>query len=238
MAQVINTNISSLFGAAALNKSNLSLQQAMERLSSGKRINSAKDDITGMVTAAGYESKYRGADIAIRNANDGISKAQTNDGYHEQVYNNLQRLREIAVQLGGTASGAEATALVAENTRILGKVTATGSVTVDSSGGTVAGTGVAATLAGTLTVAGIDADLTAVTGARAKYGADMATFQSAVNSMTLESVNVKAAYSRIMDTDYASETANMTRNQILQQAGTAMLAQANQIPNMVLSLLR
>ena len=96
MAQVINTNISSLFGAAALNKSNLALQTAMERLSSGKRINSAKDDITGMVTAAGYESQYRGADIAIRNANDGISKAQTNDGLHEQVYNNLQRLREAA----------------------------------------------------------------------------------------------------------------------------------------------
>ncbi|MBA4382729.1 MAG: flagellin, partial [Sideroxydans sp.] len=105
MAQVINTNVSSLFGGAALNKSNLALQTAMARLSSGVRINSAKDDPTGMVTATGYDSQIRGANQAIRNANDGISTAQTNDGYHQQVLENLQRLRELAVQGAGTASG-------------------------------------------------------------------------------------------------------------------------------------
>jgi flagellin len=114
MAQVINTNVASLFGQQALNKSNMNLQTAMQRLSSGLRINSAKDDASGMVTAAGYESTMRGANQAIRNANDGISTAQINDGYHQQIYDNLQRLREIAVQDGGTikAANAEATALV------------------------------------------------------------------------------------------------------------------------------
>jgi flagellin len=242
MAQVINTNVSSLFGSAALNKSNLALQTAMARLSSGVRINSAKDDPTGMVTATGYDSQIRGANQAIRNANDGISTAQINDGYHVQVLENLQRLRELAVQGGGSiaAGNVEAAALVAENTRILGKVTASAAVVVDSDGGTVTGGGAVATLAATATgtVANFDTDIAAVTTARAGYGADMVTFQSAINALSAQSVNTSAAYSRVMDTDYATETTNMTRNQILQQAGTAMLAQANQVPNNVLSLLR
>lgn len=241
MAQVINTNVSALFGGAALNKSNLALQTAMARLSSGQRINSAKDDATGMVTASGYESTMRGASQAMRNANDGISTAQTNDGYHQQIYENLQRLREIAVQLAGTASGAETTALLAENTRILGLATNTGAVVINSDGGTVTGAGTKATLAtsGTsATLANINTDITAVTTARATYGGDMARFQSAINNLSTQYVNTAAAYSRVMDTDYATETTAMTRNMILQQAGTAMLAQANQVPNNVLSLLR
>jgi flagellin len=238
MAQVINTNVSALFGGAALNKSNTALQVAMERLSSGKRINSAKDDATGMVTASGYESTMRGANIAARNAADGISEAQINDGYHAQVYENLQRIREIAVQLGGTASGAETTALVAENTRLLGLASNSTAKVVGADGTTGSVVGVKATVAGTLTVSGIDTDITAVTTARALYGADMATYQSAVTNLQTLSVNTAAAYSRVMDTDYAAETTAMTRNMILQQAGTAMLAQANQLPNNVLSLLR
>lgn len=238
MAQVINTNVSSLFAGATLNKSNIALQTAMERLSSGKRINSAKDDATGMATASGYESTMRGANVAARNAADGISKAQIADGIHQQVYENLQRMREIAVQLGGTSSGAEHTALVAENTRILGLAVNTTATVVSSTGATVAGTGAKATLGTTYTVAGIDADIALVVAARASFGADMSTFQSAVNNLQSESVNTAAAYSRVMDTDYALETTAMTRNLILQQAGTAMLAQANQVPNNVLSLLR
>lgn len=241
MAQVINTNVSALFGGAALNKSNLALQTAMQRLSSGVRINTAKDDITGMVTASGYEKIMRGANIAIRTASDGISTAQINDGYHAQIYENLQRLREIAVQLGGTASGAETSALTAENTRIIGLATATGSVVVDSNGGTVAGSGTAATLTtsgATAAIADINTDIDAVIAARASYGGDMATFQSVINNLQVQAVNTAAAYSRVMDTDYATETTAMTRNLILQQAGTAMLAQANQVPNNVLTLLR
>ena len=238
MALVINTNVASLFGQQALNKSNNGLQTAMQRLSSGLRINSAKDDPTGMVTAAGYDSQVRGANQAIRNANNGISTAQINDGYHQQVLENLQRLREIAVQAGGTAAGVETTALGLENTRILALAGNTGAVVVNSNGGTVTGVGVKAALGGLLTIAGIDADITLVTTARATYGADMATFSSAIANLGVQSVNVSAAFSRVMDTDYAIETTNMIRNQILQQAGTAMLAQANQIPNSVLSLLR
>ena len=238
MAQVINTNVASLFGQQALNRSNNALQTAMQRLSSGLRINSAKDDPTGLVTATGYDSQIRGANQAMRNANDGISTAQINDGYHQQVLENLQRLREIAVQLGGTASGTETTALAAENTRILALAANTGSVVVNSNGGTVTGVGTKATIVAGLTVAALDTAITAVTTARATYGADMATFSSAVATLGTQSVNTSAAYSRIMDTDYAVETTNMTRNSILQQAGSAILAQANQQPNSVLSLLR
>jgi len=239
MAQVINTNISSLFTAQALNKSNLGLQTAMQRLSSGLRINSAKDDPTGLVIATGMDSQVRGANQAIRNLNDGISTAQTNDGYAAQMTSNLQRLREIAVQLGGTATGAETTALVAENTRIAALTTSTGAVVISAAGGTFTGAGTAIVApTGALTVAGIDAEITTVSNSRANFGADMATFSSAIANLQTTSVNLSAAYSRVMDTDYAAETANMTRNNILQQAGTAMLAQANQQPNQVMTLLR
>lgn len=243
MAQVINTNVSALFGGATLNKSNIALQTAMERLSSGRRINSAKDDATGMATASGYEKTMRGANVAARNAADGISTAQINDGIHQQIYENLQRMREIAVQGGSTASGPETVALIKENARIVALATSTGSVVVNANGGAVTGTGAAVTglSADTVTsiaLTDIDADIDAVVSARAAYGADMATFQSAVNNLQSQSVNTAAAYSRVMDTDYAVETTAMTRNLILQQAGTAMLAQANQVPNNVLSLLR
>jgi flagellin len=239
MAQVINTNVSSLFSAQALNKSNNSLQTAMQRLSSGLRINSAKDDPTGLVLATGFDSQIRGANQAARNAADGISIAQTNDGYAGQVVENLQRLREIAVQAGGTATGVETDALVAENVRIKALMNAaTTAVVVNSNGGTINSTGVAIAASTGLTVGNIDTDLGLANTARSKYGADMATFSSAVANLQVQSVNLSAQYSRVMDTDYAAETGNMTKNQILQQAGTAMLAQANQAPNTVLSLLR
>jgi flagellin len=247
MAQVINTNVVSLFNQQALNKSNMSLQTAMQRLSSGLRINSAKDDPTGMTAAAGYDAVVRGANQAIRNVNDGISVAQINDGYHAQVLENLQRLREIAVQAGGTiiTGNKEANALILENSRILGLVSVTAAVVNNQDGSTFTGVGAVATLAAT--VAGLNAtgttaeyltDINSVTAARASYGADMAALSSAAANLGVQSVTTSAAFSRIMDTDYAIETTNMTRNQILQQAGTAMLAQANQIPNTVLSLLR
>jgi flagellin len=207
-----------------------------------------------MITATGYDSQVRGTNIAIRNANNGISDAQTNDGYLGQINENLQRLREIAVQNAGalpsaaaaatatTMGSAESDALLLENTRINGLInTATTTVVNSATGGTFATTGVAlasftASAAGT--VANIDADILAVSNARAKYGADMAALGSAVATMQTASVNLSASFSRIMDTDYAAETTAMTRNNILQQAGTAVLAQANQTPNTVLSLLR
>ena len=238
MAQVINTNMGALFAGAALNKSAIALQTAQERLSSGLRINSAKDDATGLLTAVGYDRQIRGTNMAVRNANDGISKAQTADGYLGQITENLQRLYELAVQNAGTAAGTEATALVAENTRISALVLATGSVVNNSVGGTYTGLGAGVTLGGLLTIAGITADQTTVNTSRANYGADMVSLASAVATMQIASVNLSASFSRIMDTDYAAESTAMTRNNILQQAGTAVLSQANQTPNTVLSLLR
>ena len=241
MAQVINTNVVSLFNQQALNKSNMGLQTAMQRLSSGLRINSGKDDATGLVTATGYDRTVRGANQAMRNANDAISTAQILDGYHGQVLENLQRMREIAVQLGGTATGTEFTALSAENDRILAIATATTYAlpVVNSDGGTLlALSGSVGTNAATGSIADLLTAMNTMTASRAGYGADMAVLSSVVANLGVQSVNTSAAFSRIMDTDYAVETTNMTRNQILQQAGTAMLAQANQIPNTVLSLLR
>lgn len=245
MAQVINTNVASLFAGAALNKSANALQVAQQRLSSGLRINSSKDDATGMSIATGYDTQIRLTNMAIRNANDGISKAQTADGYFGQITENLQRLNELTVQAGGTLptgtanGGAEADALIVENTRINGLVAATGNIVNNGTGTTYTGKGVTIALAAAYTdLASIKTDMDKVVGARANFGADMAVLGSAVATMQTASVNLSAAYSRIMDTDYAAETTSMTKNQILQQAGIASLAQSNQNPSMVLSLLR
>jgi len=238
MAQVINTNVAALFAGAALNKSAIALQTAQQRLSSGLRINSAKDDPTGLVIATGYDAEVRGTNIAIQNANNAISTAQTNDGYAAQIVANLQRLHEIFIQTGNVTT-VESAALVTENGRIAAlTVQDPQAVTVDGSGGTVNGTGTAVTAPTGTTAAAVLTDINTVTQDRAKYGADMATFGSAVSTMQSTSVNLAASYSRIMDTDYAAETTAMTRNNILQQAGTAVLAQANQTPNTVLTLLR
>ena len=241
MAQVINTNVGALFAGAALNKSAIGLQTAQERLSSGLRINSSKDDATGLTIATGYNSQIRGTNVAVRNANDAISQAQTLDGYAAQVTENLQRLYEIFVQTGDAAT-TESTALIAENARIATLSATSGligkSVTVDGSGTTRAAASAALAAPTATTAAGVLTDITAVSTSRATYGSDMAVYASAVATMQTTSVNLSASYSRIMDTDYAAETASQARNNILQQAGTAVLAQANQTPQTVLSLLR
>ena len=217
MAQVINTNVAALFAGAALNKSANALQTAQSRLASGLRINSAKDDASGLAAATAYDTQIRTTNVQIRNASDAISTAQTFDGYLGQITENLQRMSEILA--GVPAGNAETTALIAENTRINALVTAG-----------------APSLTGT--IASVASDLTAVGTARAAFGATMAAKSSEVATLQIAAVNLSAAYSRIMDTDYAAETTAMTRNNILQQAGTAVLAQANQTPNTVLSLLR
>jgi flagellin len=238
MAQVINTNVSALFAASALNRSAKALQTAQERLSSGLRINSVADDPTGLVSATSYDASIRGTNVAIRNANNAISTAQTNDGYAAQVIENLQRLHEIFVQTNNTTN-AESAALVAENGRIAGLVAQDAqNVTVDGNGGTINGTGTTMTAPTGATAAAVLTDITTVTSNRAAYGADIARLQSAVATMQSTAVNLSAAYSRVMDTDYAVESMNATRNNILQQAGTAALAQANQNPSLVLNLLK
>jgi flagellin len=238
MAQVINTNVAALFAGAALNRSAGALQTAQERLSTGLRINSAKDDATGLATATDYDAKVRGSNMQIRKANDGISQAQINDGYLAQIQENTQRLREIYIQTGAV-SNKEAVALLAETARIDGLVLDNTAVTVDESAGAAGGYGStfsAATAFASLTA--FDTELDNIVAERAAQGADMAALASAAATMQTASVNYSAAYSRVMDTDYAAETAAQAKNNILQQAGSAILAQANQSTQNVLTLLR
>jgi flagellin len=237
MAQYINTNVAALFAAAALNTSQLALATAQQQLSSGLRINSAKDDPTGLAIAMGIQSQVNGTNQAVLNANNGISTAQTNDGYLAQIGTNLQRLYTIAVETGG-ASTTEATQLIAENARLNALVVAQGNVVVGDTGATYTTIGASGAAVTNTSIAGISTDITTVAGERQKYGADMSVLGSAVASLQTAGVNLSASLSRIMDTDYATATTQMTTNNILQQAGMAVLAQANQTPNQVLTLLR
>lgn len=220
MAQVINTNVASLFAGAALNKSAIALQTAQQRLSSGLRINSAKDDASGLATATSYDTQIRTANVNIRNYNDVISTAQIKDGMMGQITENLQRISEILSGAGNGSGTAETAALLAEN----GSINTAGSL------------GLSLTTTGS--VGAVTTDLSTVGTARAAQGATMAAYASKVAVEQITSVNLSAAYSRIMDTDYAAESTAMTRASILQQAGTAALAQANQTPSTVLTLLR
>jgi flagellin len=242
----------------------------LQRLSSGLRVNSAKDDAAGMAIASRMESQIRGLNQAVRNASDGISLAQTAEGALGAIQSNLARMRELAVQGANATSNsdiasinAEFTQLNAENTRVIqatsfnnipllsqpisqvfqigaNSVNGVDSITVL----TAAAIAPTSTSLGTSSqssqaeIAKLDTDIANVAGARATYGAVQSRFESIINNLQIASENQTAARSRIMDTDFAAETANLTRAQILQQAGTAMLAQANQSPNSVLTLLR
>jgi len=170
MAQVINTNVASLFAGAALNKSAIGLQTAQQRLSSGLRINSSKDDATGLAVATGYDTSIRGTNIAIRNANDAVSQAQTLDGYAAQVIENLQRLHEIFVQTGDVGT-TESAVLITENARIAA-LSATSTligkdITVDGAGGTVTAASTAITAPVGATAAAVLTNINTVTALRA-----------------------------------------------------------------------
>ena len=277
MASVINTNINSLNTQKNLSASQGSLATAMQRLSSGMRINSGADDASGLSIATKMDSQVRGMNVAIRNSNDAISFAQTADAGLSSVNDSLQRMRELAVQgANGTTDNASLAAefsqLQAEITRVtsnsnfngtntLGAAAATG-LNFQVGAGTTANDSVAVTGVDLTAVASetaksavntikvdtvanaklaitqIDKGIVEVSGARATYGAVQNRFTSIVSNLQASSESQSAAKSRIMDTDFAAETANLTRAQILQQAGTAMLAQANSSPNGVLALLR
>ena len=272
MALTINTNLQSLNSQRALTGSQSSLSTSMARLSSGLRVNSAKDDAAGLAIAERMNAQVKGMNVAIRNANDGISYAQTAEGALGKVGENLQRMRELAVQAANGTNGTvdvgsmgkEYAELKAENTRLIDGTKFNGTkvfngaaagVTFQIGAGTTAavdqitvgvmtiandlGTGALATNAdGTAEMAKLDAALDTVNAARATLGATQNRFEAVVSNLQVASENQSAARSRIMDADFASETANLSRAQILQQAGTAMLAQANQLPQNVLSLLR
>jgi flagellin len=281
MPQTINTNLTSLNAQRNLNASQSSLATSMQRLSSGLRVNSAKDDAAGLAIAERMNTQVRGMNVAIRNANDGISLSQTAEGALGKISDNLQRMRELSVQSANdTNSTSDRTALdnefkqlADENARLISNTTFNGQPLLTGTGGTAGvftfqvganstadnqititttdvatamGTGVqgaAATLGTTAAEAltsmdSIDAALTVVNSARSTYGAAQNRFEAVISGLQVASENQAAARSRIMDADFAAETAAMSRAQILQQAGTAMVAQANQLPQQVLRLLQ
>jgi flagellin len=286
MSQTINTNMVSLNAQRNLSSSQSALSTSMQRLSSGLRVNSAKDDAAGLAIAERMNSQSRGMTVAIRNANDGISMAQVAEGALGRVGSMLQRMRELAVQsANGTNTSADRTSLndeyqqlAAEASRTLGGTqfngmnvlatsvnstfqvgantsasldqisvaafnwTSNGSITtaVGAAVGTAPTTAIAGT-DGTAAVAAItalDAAINAVNSQRATFGAVQNRFDNVVSNLMVATENQTAARGRIMDADYAAESANLSRAQILQQAGNAMVAQANQLPQQVMSLLR
>jgi len=281
MPQTINTNIASLNAQRNLNASQSALSTSMQRLSSGLRVNSAKDDAAGLAIAERMNAQVRGMNVAIRNANDGISLAQTAEGALSKVGDSLQRMRELAVQArnstnsrddkdslnkefvelqheisrvlrgttfnGQSILGADATALTFQ---IGANTTADDTITVTTANmsantqiaivtGTASSIDANATAGAIATVIGsIDDALDEVNNTRATFGATQSRFDAVISNLQQAVENQSAARSRIMDADFAAETAAMSRAQILQQAGNAMVAQANQLPQQVLSLLR
>ena len=267
MPMTINTNVVSLNAQRNLNMSQSSLATSMERLSSGLRVNSARDDAAGLAIADRMNAQIRGINVAIRNANDGISLAQTAEGALATVTDALQRMRELAVQAANGSNGTtdranlntEYQQLSAEITRIAAQTKFNGTAIVGASAGAqvfqvgansgdtlTITTSTVTTVTGDLTTAAnagtamgaIDTALDTINTSRATYGAAMSRFSMAIQNLQITGENQSAARGRIMDADFAAETANLSRSQILQQAGSAMVAQANQLPNQVLALLR
>ena len=276
MASVINTNMASLNAQSNLSRSQADLSTSIQRLSSGLRINSAKDDAAGLSISTRMDAQIRGSTVAMRNANDAISFSQTAEGALGNVSDALQRMRELAVQSANATNNtddrtnlnAEFAKLQSEITRItegtkfngvsaltgdslvfqIGAdstetINVTGTDLTDAAAKTAlaadSGTNDITTAAkATASITAIDDALKEVNSERATFGAVQNQFASVVSSLQSKIENTSAAKSRIMDADFAAETAKMTRGQILQQAGTAMLAQANSLPNGVLALLR
>jgi flagellin len=315
MSQTVNTNIISLNSQRNLNASQTSLATSMQRLSSGLRVNSAKDDAAGLAIAERMSSQVRGMNVAVRNANDAISLAQTAEGALGKIGDNLQRMRELAVQsrnatnsdgdranlqkefkqlqqeiqrtiegtkfngqalfadgastslsfqigagttsqdridingavLGGGSSmgaaaavsaydSAGATAEVDLMATVFGSWDGTNGIAIG--GAQTGGTAVAGTSQIDDSINALDKALDLINNKRAEFGASQNRFDAVIANLQTNIENQSAARGRIMDADFASETANLSRAQILQQAGTAMVAQANSLPQQVLSLLR
>lgn len=314
MATSVNTNVVSLNAQRNLSTSQSSLSTSMQRLSSGLRVNSAKDDAAGLAIAERMSAQVKGMNVAIRNANDGISLAQTAEGALGKIGDNLQRMRELAVQsrnatnsagdrdnlqkefkelqseidrtvqgtkfngtamfasgasttlsfqvgagtnstdridisgavLGGGASVSAASAIASTSASAEQDLMATVSGTWDGSKGIAIGGNVNGSATGTAAgtsqvddaINAIDKALDLVNNKRANFGASQNRFEAVISNLQTNIENQAAARGRIVDADFATETANLSRSQILQQAGTAMVAQANQLPQQVLSLLR
>lgn len=281
-SMVINTNIASLTSQKYLTRTNDSLQMSMERLSSGLRVNSAKDDAAGLAISDRMTSQIRGMTVATRNANDGISMAQTAEAGMGTLTETLQRMRDLAIQAANRAAvgsadrekintefkqlGSELKRII-QNTEFNGKKILNGSLVganFQIGANTAADNQISITVSdlaavnsfsalfgdklsiGSMatstyvrsTINAIDTTITKIDVFRATLGAIQNRFITTVANLQSSIENQSAARSRIIDADFAAETANLSRSQILQQAGTAMLAQANQVTQGVLQLLK
>ncbi|WP_336959575.1 flagellin [Sphingobium aquiterrae] len=273
---VINTNVAALRASNASNSANMSLQTALERLSTGKRINSAKDDAAGLAISSKMTAEIRGLTAAARNANDGISLAQTAEGAMGEVGNIVQRIRELAVQgANGTLTLADRTGIQAEVTQLTDQITSivgstkfngtallgggatgttftiqTGNTAADTVDVTVAGMALADLGLGALNfadatgagasgaLATLDTAINTISSARATLGGSQSRLEATVSNLNSTITNMTEARSRIEDADFSAETTALAKSQILSQASTAMLAQANQSSQSVLSLIR
>ena len=278
MAVVINTNVASLNAQRNLNKSQLGLNRSMQRLSSGMRINSAKDDAAGLAISDRMTSQIRGLNQAARNAQDGISLAQTAEGALVETTNLLQRMRELAVQSANdTNTQSDRTSLNAEFSELQSEIDRIANNTQFNSRGIINGSaaggltfhiganasqtitlsiasmqatnlGTNGVDAGTITISTqvhanssiteIDTAIATVDTARGSLGAKMNRLESTIANLSNVSENLSASRSRILDADIAQETSEMTKNNILQQAGVSVLAQANQSTQLALGLLQ
>lgn len=272
MVMTVNTNNYSLNAQRNLGGSQSMLATSMQRLSSGMRVNSAKDDAAGLAIAERMNAQVRGMNVAQRNANDAISLFQTAEGAMGKIGENLQRIRELAVQsANGSISDADRTNLQSEADQLVEEIARVGDnakfnginlldgsftstdfqigadgtdvITAATDFDMTALTAYAAadisTAAGaTAVIADIDTDLDTLNTARSQAGAFQSRFEAVISQLQVSVESTSAARGRIMDADFAAETANLSKAQILQQAGTAMVAQANQLPQQVLSLLR
>ena len=275
MSTTINTNVASLNAQRNLASSGASLATSMQRLSSGLRVNTAKDDAAGLAVAERMSAQIKGMNVAIRNAQDAISLSQTAEGALGKVSDTLQRMRELAVQsANATNSDSDRTNLNAEFTQLASEVTrvltgtnfngnsllntaatlsfqvgannvATDQVSLSTTNLT-SGTGVTAVTGGSITsvataqsaIGNIDTAIDEITTARATFGAIQNRFENVIANLQVAVENQSASRGRIVDADFAQETANLSRTQVLQQAGIAMVAQANSSPQGVLQLLR
>jgi flagellin len=274
MAQTINTNMAALTAQRHLNTAQGSLATSMERLSSGLRVNSARDDAAGLAIASRMETQIKGQNVAIRNANDAVSLAQTAEGAIGKITDMLQRMRELAVQSANATNttadrgnlNAEFQQLNSEVSRTISSTRFNGLAVIGADAGgnsyqvgeastdrvtftttnlatnatltTVGTNDISSQVNASTAMANIDAALSTVNVERASYGAYQNRFEAIISTLQVAVTNNSASRGRIMDADFAAETANMSRAQILQQAGTAMMAQANQAPQQVMSLLR
>ena len=283
---VVNTNVNASIAQAALARNERALGTAMEQLSTGRKINSAADDASGLAISARMTSQIRGLDQAVRNANDAVSMVNTAEGALDEINDMLQRIRELAVQSGtGTTSSndrvyidAEFDHLIAEIERVSANTEWNGrAIMAGAAGGAATVSGVtyqvgmdpsqtiavnfgnmasdatmaslngfgldATTIASAIAkssqvITAADVAIEAVSTQRATFGAVSNRLEHAIDNLTNVSTQTAAARSRILDTDYAASTSELARTQIIQQAGTAMLAQANQLPATVLTLLQ